>query len=174
VSRLLLLAGAVAAATGASGQYALDKNQRIGGSGVNAYAPRPAVQRDVYTVNRNTGTYTYNRANAFSDTTYSIHERYINDRVDAFVPAGVSTGAGLSRPSQPAATRSVLPGSSASLPRYTGVSRMGRESRVSTSAGSTSVSSAPPVARSSYSVARPTSTKARSTGLAAPTYSVAR
>lgn len=84
--------GVLAAASAAHGQYALDGSLSTSGR-INQRRPAPALQHDVYSLNRNTGTMVYNRASAFNDPTYSIHQRYTQDRFQNFTPAGVSTGA---------------------------------------------------------------------------------
>lgn len=94
--RLLALGAMLIVATAAA-QYALD-------AGLSAYgrynAPRaaPTLNKSIYTVNRATGEMQYNRANAFNDPVYNVHQRYTHDRFQYHTPAGVATGATASRP----------------------------------------------------------------------------
>lgn len=74
----------------ASAQYVLDANPSVYDGTRNAYKPQPAVARDVYSINRSTGTMVYNRSSAFNDSTYSIYERYANDRFSNEKTEGVS------------------------------------------------------------------------------------
>lgn len=96
VPRLLAI-GAILIAVSAAAQYALD-------AGLSAYgrynAPRaaPKLNQPIYTVNRATGEMQYNRANAFNDPVYNIHQRYTHDRFQYYSPSGVATGATASRP----------------------------------------------------------------------------
>ncbi|MEM1329572.1 MAG: hypothetical protein AAGG07_03325 [Planctomycetota bacterium] len=70
--------------TAAVAQQALDRNLSASGSR-NAPAQNPLanMSKPVYTVNRNTGEFQYNRANAFNDDTYNIYQRYTRGPFDA-------------------------------------------------------------------------------------------
>jgi len=82
----------IAASTAVIAQNALDNS--LSTSGRRNYArPKPAVSKDTYTLNRATGSFSYNRANAFNDSTYSIYQRHTSDRFNAAHAAGVSTSA---------------------------------------------------------------------------------
>jgi hypothetical protein len=99
--RVLIIASAAALAAGtiAAAQNALDNN--LSTSGRTNYArPKPAVSKDIYTLNRATGSYRHNRANAFNDPVYSIYQRHTSDRFDAVNAAGVSTGSSATNPNQ--------------------------------------------------------------------------
>jgi hypothetical protein len=87
--------------TVAIGQYALDASLSSAGR-VNAHRANLKMNREIYSINRATGTMVYNRANAFNDSTYSIHQRYTQDRLENFTPAGVSTAASVRRTPPPA------------------------------------------------------------------------
>lgn len=87
----------------ASAQYALDANLNTRGTQNVQRAPM-VVGREIYSVNRGTGTMVYNRANAFNDSTYSIYQRSAFTRFDSAETAGVFSAAKLSRlPAPPAA-----------------------------------------------------------------------
>ena len=58
----------------AEAQYALDANLSVHGTRNPRQAPL-AVGREIYSINRATGTMVYNRASAFNDSAYSIHQR---------------------------------------------------------------------------------------------------
>ncbi|MEM7755494.1 MAG: hypothetical protein AAF297_07635 [Planctomycetota bacterium] len=108
-------------------QTALDRSLYAGG-GVNPVSrPQPsAVRAPIYTLNRDTGTFGYNRTNAFNDRTYSIYERQTYGLFDSGVaspkarrfatsPGGAPTG--------PLA-RNLTPATSwQSVPSVAGVSR---------------------------------------------------
>ncbi len=83
-------------------QYALDASLRRGGSRVNPHAPRQAMAKPIYTVNRSTGTLSYNRANAFNDPAYNISPRYTIDRTLYFKPTGVPASSAQRRMTAPA------------------------------------------------------------------------
>lgn len=99
--RILIIAGAAALAVGtiAVAQNALDNNLSTAGPR-NSARPKPALSKDVYTLNRATGSYRYNRANAFNDPVYSIYQRHTSDRFDAANAAGVSTASSATNPNQ--------------------------------------------------------------------------
>ncbi len=83
-------------------QYALDASLRRGGSRVNPHAPRQAMAKPIYTVNRSTGTLSYNRATAFNDPAYNIYQRYTIDRTRYFKPTGVPASSAQRRMTAPA------------------------------------------------------------------------
>jgi hypothetical protein len=99
--RFLIIASAAALAAGtiAVAQNALDNNLSTAGR-TNYARPKPAVSKDIYTLNRATGSYRYNRANSFNDPVYSIYQRHTADRFDAANAAGVSTGSSATNPNQ--------------------------------------------------------------------------
>lgn len=117
-------------------QNALDNNLSVEGRTNNA-RPAPAVSRDVYTLNRATGDYRYNRANAFNDPTYSIYQRHTSDRFDAAHAAGVSTGATAAIPFGRASNTAYSTPGTAARPAPT----TARQTAFGSSFGSTSSSS---------------------------------
>ncbi|MEM9372821.1 MAG: hypothetical protein AAGA55_04180 [Planctomycetota bacterium] len=84
-------------AADAAAQFALDANPSVSGGSRNRPAPKPVTSREIYSVNRSTGTMVYNRANAFNDSVYSIYQRYNVDRFSHASTQGVSTSAALER-----------------------------------------------------------------------------
>lgn len=88
-----IAAGVLMAAFGtmAIAQYALDGGLSARTGRINPGRAKTQMSKPVYTVNRATGTFTYNRANAFNDPGYSIYQRYTGNRTENFTPAGVST-----------------------------------------------------------------------------------
>lgn len=176
LTQATLIALGLASASAALGQHKLDSNLAVG-TRYNTSAPRPAVQKSVYTVNEYTGDMTYNRANAFNDSTYSIYQRYTGDRIQNFTPAGTSTGSRVTStsvsPTQPYKRQA-----SYQPKPLTTVSPLGRSSRASnlaTSTGgiSTGRSSGGGLGSDRYSAARP-STSAATNSLSSSKYSVAR
>jgi hypothetical protein len=77
-------------------QYALDANLSVHGTRNVQRAPL-AVGREIYSVNRATGTMVYNRASAFNDSAYSIHQRSAFTLFDSPHTSGVSTAADIAR-----------------------------------------------------------------------------
>lgn len=132
--RLLLVTTMFAAlSTVLLAQYALDANLRRGGSRVNPHAPRQAMATPIYTVNRSTGTLSYNRANAFNDPAYNIYQRYLTDRTQYFKPTGV--------PASSAQRRITAPARSTTLGRssYSVTATPRRRSRPPTASGTLSL-----------------------------------
>jgi hypothetical protein len=80
----------------AEAQYALDANLSVHGTRNPRQAPL-AVGREIYSINRATGTMVYNRASAFNDSTYSIHQRSAFTLFDSPETSGVFSAADLGR-----------------------------------------------------------------------------
>lgn len=80
----------------ASAQYALDANLSVHGTGNPRRAPL-VVGREIYSINRATGTMVYNRASAFNDSAYSIHQRSAFTLFDSPETSGVFSAANLER-----------------------------------------------------------------------------
>ncbi|TVQ32041.1 MAG: hypothetical protein EA376_06875 [Phycisphaeraceae bacterium] len=75
--------GALALLVGlAAAQYALDAG--LGTSRINPASQRASVSQPVFTLNRTTGEFQHNPANAFNDPIYRIHQRYTHDRFTYF------------------------------------------------------------------------------------------
>ena len=91
--------------SGATAQHALDNNLSTRGR-TNATRRPVGVSKDVYTLDRTTGSFRHNRANAFNDSTYSIFQSHTSDRFNSATPAGVSTAATAAVPSGRSASRS--------------------------------------------------------------------
>lgn len=80
----------------AEAQYALDANLSVHGTR-NPRQASVAVGREIYSINRATGTMVYNRASAFNDSTYSIHQRSAFTLFDSPETSGVFSAADLGR-----------------------------------------------------------------------------
>lgn len=95
-------------------QHALDANLRVGSAGRNTSSASRTVSQPLYTVNRQSGEFMYNRANAFNDPTYNIYQRYHSDRFTYFNPTG---GARTGQPGvlKPMSPRPVMGRSASSL-----------------------------------------------------------
>jgi hypothetical protein len=169
--------GVVLITTGVAAQFALDAGLSASGR-INAPRSAPVINRPVFTVNRATGEMQHNRANAFNDPTYNIHQRYTHDRFENFTPAGVSTAAAAARPTGQSsrAFTAPFPTTAESFRRQSnsgftsfGTTRppgAGRASRAGFAPGSTAFSTP------TYRAASPP--RAASPSLRMPTYSVAR
>ncbi len=80
----------------ADAQYALDANLSVRGTH-NVHRAPLAVGREIYSINRATGTMVYNRASAFNDSAYSIHQRSAFTLFDSPQTSGVFSAADLAR-----------------------------------------------------------------------------
>lgn len=68
----LALAACLAVGAAAIAQYALDNNLQRGAGGLNPGRSRQVVTNDSYTLNRDTGTFEFNDANAFAMPQYGL------------------------------------------------------------------------------------------------------
>lgn len=141
---VLALAAALSAASFA--QDRLDRNSQRGSGGRNPSSSSGAdmwnnMAKPVYTVNRDSGEFVYNRANAFNDPSYNIYQRYTLDR-NAYFEAG-KTGNPRTRSAEVRGRSSALSrsGYSASGSRRTAVARHGLPSINRTTGTSRSVKS---------------------------------
>ena len=112
-------------ASGVMGQRALDRNPQAGSGGINPHSRGVAVARPVYTVHRGTGEMAYNRANAFNDPVYNIHQRYSLSRFDYFDPT-TTRATGAWTPNRPMRARP-MGASSLSSPKYPVTPTIGRQ-----------------------------------------------
>lgn len=102
LGRLAFLATLGLALNTADAQYALDANLSVRGTRNAPIAPL-AVGREIYSINRATGTMVYNRASAFNDSTYSIHQRSAFTLFDSPEVSGVFSAADVARAPRPEA-----------------------------------------------------------------------
>lgn len=110
-------------------QNALDNNLEVGRRTNPTQRATVGMTKPIYSVNQRTGAYTYNRTNAFNDSTYQIYDRYRFGPTNT-PPVGSRSATAGTRPTGALANRAATP----ARPQHPQVSDPSAQARATRSA----------------------------------------